>query len=228
MSVSEGELLQARRQRQGGLAVWSAVLLALVFLLEPETSFLRFAAGFGDDVPRLRSIDISIAADTPEGEALRAGIAAILAEQIEAGEIDLAVVDIARKYLGSVHKGRLDDPRLDHHLPHGYVQQRNDPAQLLQALLGTHLAMVSPKAQATRIPTTGVITDDNSQIVLIDLPGLLDPAYLLQQSMRRMALEALTKVDLVLHLHPAADADRDPAARRGDRHVVGGPGRGSP
>ena len=83
-------------------------------------------------------------------------------------------------------------------------------SSLLNALLGTHLAMVSPKAQATRIPTTGVITDDDSQIVLLDLPGLLDPAYLLQQSMRQMALDALTKADLVLHLHPAADAPAPP------------------
>jgi GTP-binding protein Era len=86
-------------------------------------------------------------------------------------------------------------------------------SSLLNALLGTHLAMVSPKAQATRIPTTGVITDDDTQLVLIDLPGLLDPAYLLQQSMRKMALEALTTVDLVLHLHPAADAPAPPFAQ---------------
>jgi diguanylate cyclase (GGDEF)-like protein len=38
-----------------------------VFLLEPETGMLRFAAGFGEDIERLRSIDISILADTPEG-----------------------------------------------------------------------------------------------------------------------------------------------------------------
>jgi len=42
-------------------------LAVAVFLLEPETNLLRFAAGFGDDVPRLRSIDISIVAGTPEG-----------------------------------------------------------------------------------------------------------------------------------------------------------------
>src|SRR3982074_719668 len=38
-----------------------------IFLLEPETNMLRLAAGFGEDVVRLRSIDISIVADTPEG-----------------------------------------------------------------------------------------------------------------------------------------------------------------
>ena len=42
-------------------------LATAVFLLEPATSMLRFAAGFGDDVKRLCAIDISIVADTPEG-----------------------------------------------------------------------------------------------------------------------------------------------------------------
>jgi len=42
-------------------------LAVAVFLLDSKTSLLRFAAGFGDDVPRLRSIDISIVAGTPEG-----------------------------------------------------------------------------------------------------------------------------------------------------------------
>ena len=42
-------------------------LAIAVFLLDAETNLLRFAAGFGDDVPRLRSIDISIVAGTPEG-----------------------------------------------------------------------------------------------------------------------------------------------------------------
>jgi diguanylate cyclase (GGDEF)-like protein len=42
-------------------------LATAVFLLEPETGLLRFAAGFGEDTVRLRSIDISIIANTPEG-----------------------------------------------------------------------------------------------------------------------------------------------------------------
>ena len=42
-------------------------LATAVFLLEPGTDMLRFAAGFGEDIKRLRSIDISIVANTPEG-----------------------------------------------------------------------------------------------------------------------------------------------------------------
>ncbi|MCC8982675.1 GAF domain-containing protein, partial [Bradyrhizobium acaciae] len=43
-------------------------LAATVFLLEPDTGLLTFAAGCGDDVARLRSITISAIAHAPEGE----------------------------------------------------------------------------------------------------------------------------------------------------------------
>jgi len=51
-------------------------------------------------------------------------------------------------------------------------------SSLLNALVGTHLAIVSPKAQATRLPVTGLRTDGDTQYVFHDLPGLLDPDYL--------------------------------------------------
>ena len=79
-------------------------------------------------------------------------------------------------------------------------------SSLLNALLETHLAMVSPRAQATRLPVTGLRTDGRTQMILHDLPGLLEPAYELQARMRWAALEKLSKADLILHLHPAADA----------------------
>jgi GTP-binding protein Era len=77
---------------------------------------------------------------------------------------------------------------------------------LLNALVGQHLAIVSPKPQATRLPVTGLRTEGDAQYVFHDLPGLLDPGYLLQERMRELALETASRMDLVLHLHPAADA----------------------
>jgi len=77
---------------------------------------------------------------------------------------------------------------------------------LLNALVGTHLAIVSPKAQATRLPVTGIRTEEDTQFVFHDLPGLLDPAYLMQERMVTAARESLRSVDLILHLHPAPDA----------------------
>ena len=76
-------------------------------------------------------------------------------------------------------------------------------SSLLNALIGTHLAIVSPKAQATRIPVTGLRTEGDAQYVFHDLPGLLDPAYLMQSRMRDLALRAIERADLILQLHPA-------------------------
>ena len=81
---------------------------------------------------------------------------------------------------------------------------------LLNALVGTHLAIVSPKPQATRLPVTGIRTEGETQIAFHDLPGLLDPEYLMQQRMLHAAQEALRRVDLVLHLHPAAPGPAPP------------------
>jgi GTP-binding protein Era len=79
-------------------------------------------------------------------------------------------------------------------------------SSLLNALVGVHLAIVSPKAQATRLPVVGLRTEDDTQYVFYDLPGLLEPAYLMQTRMRELALEALERMDLILHLHPAPEA----------------------
>lgn len=79
-------------------------------------------------------------------------------------------------------------------------------SSLLNAIVGTPLSMVSPKAQATRMPVTGIHTTESAQLVLLDLPGLLDPAYALQRSLRMMALDGLLTADLLLHLHPAPEA----------------------
>jgi GTPase len=77
---------------------------------------------------------------------------------------------------------------------------------LLNALVGQHLAIVSPKPQATRLPVTGLRTEADTQYIFHDLPGLLDPSYLLQARMRELALQTIQRMDLVLHLHPAPDA----------------------
>jgi GTPase len=84
---------------------------------------------------------------------------------------------------------------------------------LLNALVGQHLAIVSPKPQATRLPVTGIRTEGETQFIFHDLPGLLDPSYLLQTRMRELALETVTRMDLVLHLHPAPDAPAPPFER---------------
>jgi GTP-binding protein Era len=79
-------------------------------------------------------------------------------------------------------------------------------SSLLNALIGEPLAIVSPKAQATRLPTTGLRTEGQVQYVFHDLPGLLDPEYALQARMRALALDGVRRADVVLYLFPAPGA----------------------
>jgi GAF domain-containing protein len=73
LSATNEAILYAKspeeRYRQVCEAAFSSgdFLATAIFLLEPGSNMLRFAAGFGEDIVRLRRIDISIVADTPEG-----------------------------------------------------------------------------------------------------------------------------------------------------------------
>jgi GTP-binding protein Era len=59
----------------------------------------------------------------------------------------------------------------------------------------------------------GLLTAGDAQFIFHDLPGLLEPSYLMQARMRQLALDALGRVDVVLHLHPAPDAPAPPLER---------------
>jgi GTP-binding protein Era len=86
-------------------------------------------------------------------------------------------------------------------------------SSLLNAIVGHHLAIVSPRAQATRLPVVGLLTQDDAQFIFHDLPGLLEPSYLMQSRMRELALATLRRMDVVLHLHPAPEAPAPPLTR---------------
>jgi GTP-binding protein Era len=83
-------------------------------------------------------------------------------------------------------------------------------SSLLNAMVGHHLAIVSPRAQATRLPVVGLVTEGDAQFIFHDLPGLLEPSYLMQSRMRELALATLRRMDVILHLHPAAEAPAPP------------------
>ncbi len=76
---------------------------------------------------------------------------------------------------------------------------------LLNRLVGQRLAITSPKPQSTRERVVGLITDEDSQIILLDTPGLLEPAYELQKSMRQASLKALDDADVIIHLIDALE-----------------------
>jgi len=76
---------------------------------------------------------------------------------------------------------------------------------LLNRLVGQKLAITSPRPQSTRDRVTGILTFDDTQAVLVDTPGLLEPSIALQHVMRATALQALRDADVILHLIEATD-----------------------
>jgi GTP-binding protein Era len=79
-------------------------------------------------------------------------------------------------------------------------------SSLLNALVGERLAIVSPKAQSTRVPVVGVRTRGDDQFIFTDPPGLLTPSYQLQERMREAALRAIADAEVIAHLHPLSEA----------------------
>ena len=81
---------------------------------------------------------------------------------------------------------------------------------LLNALVGEHLAIVSPKPQSTRLPVVGLLTRGDAQFIFTDAPGLLEPEYMLHSLMRAMALRAIADSEVIAHLHPLAEYPAPP------------------
>jgi len=81
---------------------------------------------------------------------------------------------------------------------------------LLNALVGEHLAIVSPKPQSTRRPVVGLLTRDDTQFIFTDSPGLLEPEYQLHETMRAAALRAIEDAEVVAYLHPLPEFPAPP------------------
>jgi GTPase len=78
---------------------------------------------------------------------------------------------------------------------------------LLNRIVGQKLSITSPKPQSTRDRVVGIYSSDDSQMVILDTPGLLNPGYLLQQAMRSTALRALDEADVIVYLADATEGN---------------------
>lgn len=81
---------------------------------------------------------------------------------------------------------------------------------LLNRLIGQKLSIVSPKPQSTRDRVVGILTRDESQMVLLDTPGLLDPEYDLHRAMQAVARTAIEDADVILYLVDATEHKHEP------------------
>ncbi len=71
---------------------------------------------------------------------------------------------------------------------------------LLNRLTGAKLSIVSPKAQTTRFRVLGILMQGQSQILLVDTPGIFAPKRKLDRAMVAAAWTGAKDADLVLLL----------------------------
>jgi GTP-binding protein Era len=86
----------------------------------------------------------------------------------------------------------------------GYVNIIGNPnvgkSTLLNALLGEQLSIITPKAQTTRHRILGLLNGDDFQIVFSDTPGIIKPAYALQEKMMDSVQASFKDADVFLYL----------------------------
>lgn len=81
-------------------------------------------------------------------------------------------------------------------------------SSLLNALVGEKIAAVSAKPQTTRTKITGVLTEDETQYVFMDTPGMHKSRNKLSEHMMKTVNESVSDVDIAMFV---ADCTKKPS-----------------
>lgn len=86
----------------------------------------------------------------------------------------------------------------------GYVNIIGNPnvgkSTLMNAFVGERLSIITSKAQTTRHRILGIVNGDDFQVLFSDTPGIIKPAYQLQESMMDFVKSAFEDADILLYL----------------------------
>ena len=86
----------------------------------------------------------------------------------------------------------------------GFVNIIGNPnvgkSTLMNSLIGQDLSIITSKAQTTRHRIKGILSDENYQIVFSDTPGVIKPAYKLQESMMQYVKSAFQDADVIMYV----------------------------
>jgi len=86
----------------------------------------------------------------------------------------------------------------------GFVNIIGNPnvgkSTLMNAMVGEKLSIITSKMQTTRHRIKGIVNGEDFQIVYSDTPGILKPAYKLQESMLGFVNTALVDADILLYV----------------------------
>ena len=76
---------------------------------------------------------------------------------------------------------------------------------LMNRILGSKISITTHKAQTTRHQVVGIFSDDDTQVVFLDTPGVISPKYELQSAMMRTVGRARADADVILFIFDPTD-----------------------
>ncbi len=86
----------------------------------------------------------------------------------------------------------------------GFVNIIGNPnvgkSTLMNAFVGERLSIITSKAQTTRHRILGIVNGDDFQVILSDTPGIIKPAYALQESMMGFVKSAFEDADVLIYI----------------------------
>ena len=86
----------------------------------------------------------------------------------------------------------------------GFVNIIGNPnvgkSTLMNALIGQKLSIITHKAQTTRHRILGILNEKEYQIVFSDTPGVIEPAYKLQENMMNFVYSAFQDADVLIYM----------------------------
>jgi len=86
----------------------------------------------------------------------------------------------------------------------GFVNIIGNPnvgkSTLMNVFVGEKLSIITSKSQTTRHRILGIVNGEDFQIVYSDTPGVIKPAYKLQESMLNFSKSALSDADILLYV----------------------------
>ena len=86
----------------------------------------------------------------------------------------------------------------------GFVNIIGNPnvgkSTLMNVLIGEKLSIITHKAQTTRHRILGILNEEDYQIVFSDTPGIIQPAYKLQESMMNFVHTAFQDADVLIYM----------------------------
>lgn len=93
----------------------------------------------------------------------------------------------------------------------GFVNIIGNPnvgkSTLMNAFVGERLSIITSKAQTTRHRILGIVSGDDFQALFSDTPGIIKPAYRMQENMMEFVQSAFEDADILVYLVELGEKD---------------------